>query len=43
MKDFIYIISYVVIAVALILITRWMFNTVMTANIPDWVKYMILR
>lgn len=43
MKDIIHLICLVAIVAMAVLITRWMFNTVMAADIPNWLKYMILR
>ena len=43
MKDFWVAIAMVITIVLTIALCRWMFNAVMAADIPAWVKYMILR
>ena len=41
--DLIRFIAIVITCVICIFILRWWFNTVMAADIPNWMKYMILR
>lgn len=40
MKQFIFIIVMFVLAM---LFTRWLFEAVMASNMPDWLKYVLLR
>ena len=34
---------YVICAVVTILVCKWVFESVMATDWPDWVKYMILK
>ncbi len=45
MKDFdiLYIIICIIFTVLAIFLTKWMFETVMSSDLPNWVKYMLLR
>lgn len=36
-------IMYALAIVIVILMCKWMFEAVMGSNMPDWLKYMILR
>ena len=40
MKQFVFIIVVTVLA---LLFSRWLFEAVMASNMPDWLKYVLLR
>ena len=37
------IIGGLIVIVAAIIFTKWRFDAVMASDIPDWVKYLLLR
>ena len=37
------IIAYALVIIIVIFLGKWMFEAVMASNMPDWLKYMILR
>lgn len=40
MKQFVFIIVVTVLA---LLFSKWVFEAVMASNMPDWLKYFLLR
>ena len=43
MDDNIGCLGFLLILVLCLLCSYWLFNAVMNSNLPDWIKYMILR
>ena len=43
MKEGIWILVFILILLGMILFGKWVFESVMASNLPDWMKYMILR
>lgn len=43
MRSWMYFFCYVAVFLICVLFTRWLFNTVIALDIPNWLKYMILR
>ena len=41
--DVLVILLYIGIIVGCIFLSKWFFEVVMGSNMPDWVKYMILK
>lgn len=37
------VLLFVIVGVIAVVAVRWRFNTIMAADIPDWVKYMLLK
>lgn len=41
--DFVYLLAVVATVVCCFLIAKWLFTAVMGSDMPDWLKYVILR
>ena len=43
MKDGIWIMIFILTLLGVILLDKWLLESVMASGLPDWVKYMILK
>ena len=41
--DWLAILIYLVICVGCIAFSAWLFNVIMASNMPDWLKYILLK
>lgn len=41
--DVLVIIFYLVVIVGCIFLGKWLFETIMASDMPDWLKYMLLK
>lgn len=38
-----FIVVYIIFGVLAILLSKWMFESIMGSDLPNWLKYMLLR
>lgn len=41
--DWLVILIYLLIAIGCIALSAWLFNVIMASDMPDWLKYMLLK